>query len=170
MRPDRRRRTVRVIWTSSVCVDKSAPKGGVNSASLVTPTADQAHYYAVSKAGKWILAFDFAKRYGRDSIVSVAQNPGQLRRAIWDGAPKVARKVVSLVLHSALYGAYTALRCGISPDVTVVDGGRYAVPWGRWHPVPHKNILDSLESEKEGGTGEAEKFWDWCEEKTSEYA
>lgn len=65
---------------------------------------------------------------------------------------------------------YTALRCGISPDVTVVDGGRYAVPWGRWHPVPRKDILASLESEKEGGTGEAENFCDWCEEKTSEYA
>ena len=96
--------SVRVIWTSSVSVDASAPKDSVNTASLATPTADQAHYYAVSKAKNWLFASEFAKRYGRDGIVSVTQNPGQLRTAIWDSAPKVDRKVMSIVPHSALYG------------------------------------------------------------------
>ena len=162
--------SVRVIWTSSMIVDTSAPKGGLNTASLATPTADQAHYYAVSKAGNWLLASEFAKRHGPDGIVSVTQNPGQLRTNIWDGAPKVARKVMSFVLHPALYGAYTTLWCGLSPEVTVADGGRYATPWGRWHPAPRKDILASLKSEKEGGTGEAARFWDWCEKVTSEFA
>ena len=161
---------VRVIWTSSLIVDTSAPKGGVSTAALATPTTDQAYYYAVSKAGNWLFASEFARRYGPDGIVSVTQNPGQLRTSIWDGAPKVARKIMSLTLHPALYGAYTALWCGISPEVTTADGGRYAIPWGRWHPAPRKDILTSLKSEKEGGTGEARKFWDWCEQTVSEYA
>ncbi|CAD6588425.1 MAG: hypothetical protein ASARMPREDX12_003325 [Alectoria sarmentosa] len=162
--------SVRVIWTSSIIVDTSAPKGGVNTASLANPSTDQAYYYAVSKAGNWLLASEFARRYGNDGIVSVTQNPGQLRTSIWDGAPKVVRKIMGLVLYSALYGAYTALWCGISSEITVADGGRYAIPWGRWHPAPRKDILASLKSDEEGGTGEAAKFWDWCEEKTSKYA
>ena len=162
--------SVRVIWTSSVIVDTSAPKGGVNTVSLATPTTDQAYYYAVSKAGNWLLASEFARRYGPDGIVSVTQNPGQLSTAIWEGTPKVIRKIMSLTLHPALYGAYTALWCGVSSEVTTADGGRYAIPWGRWHPTPRKDVLIGFKSEKEGGTGEARKFWDWCEQMTSEYA
>ena len=162
--------SVRVIWTSSVIVDMMAPKGGVDTASLATPTKDQTYYYAVSKAGNWLLASEFAKRHGHDGIVSVTQNPGQLCTSIWDTAPTISRKIMSLTLHPALYGAYTALWCGLSKEITVEDGGRYAIPWGRWHPAPRKDILASLRSEKEGGTGEAEKFWRWCEEKTSQFA
>ena len=162
--------SVRIVWTSSIIVDTSAPKGGVITTALARPSSDQAHHYAVSKAGNWLLASEFARRYGKDGIVSATQNPGQLRTQIWDGAPKLARKVMSLVLHPALFGAYTALWCGLSPDITIADGGRYAIPWGHWHPSPRKDILASLNTEKEGGTGEAARFWDWCDQITSNYA
>ena len=162
--------SVRVIWTSSLTVDVFAPKGGVNTAALVTPITDLVRYYPVSKAGNWFLASEFARRYGPEGIVSVTQNPGQLRTGIWDGAPSMFRKIMSLTLHPALHGAYNALWCGISPQLTTADGGRYAIPWARWHPALRKDILKSLKSEKEGGTGEASKFWDWCEHIVSEYA
>ena len=162
--------SVRVIWTSSAIVDLSAPKGGVDTASLGPPTTNQMYDYAVSKAGNWLLASEFARRHGSDGIVSVVQNPGQLSTPIWDGTPTVIRKIMSYTLYPALYGAYTALWCGISSEVSTADGGRYAIPWGRWHPTPRKDIVISLKSEEEGGTGEARKFWDWCEQVTSEYA
>jgi len=49
------------------------------------------------------------------------------------------------------------------------DGGRYAVPWGKWHPGPKEDIVRALKSEEEGGTGEARKFWEWCERETRKY-
>ena len=101
--------SVRIVWTSSLVVDTSAPKGGVVTTALARPSSDQAHYYAVSKAGNWLLASEFAKRYGEDGIVSLTQNPGQLRTQIWDGAPRLAQKFMSLILHPALFRAYTAL-------------------------------------------------------------
>lgn len=66
-------------------------------------------------------------------------------------------------------GAYTELWAGLSPDVKSEDGGRYAVPWGRWHPSPRQDILASLMTQEEGGTGLAEEFWAWCEEQTDMY-
>jgi len=67
-------------------------------------------------------------------------------------------------------GAYTGLWTGLSQDVTCKDGGELGVTWGRWHTDPKKDILESLKTKEEGGTGIAMKFWDWCEEQTTEYA
>ena len=66
-------------------------------------------------------------------------------------------------------GAYTELWAGLSPDVKARDGGRNITPWGRWHPDPRKDILESLKIEAEGGTGLAAKFWDYFEEQTKEF-
>lgn len=46
--------------------------------------------------------------------------------------------------------------CGFTPEITMADGGKYAVPWGRC-------ALLTLKGKHDGGTGEAEAFWKYCE-------
>lgn len=48
-------------------------------------------------------------------------------------------------------------------------GGRFIIPWGRWHPAPRKDCLESLKSKEEGGTGLAAAFWDWCDDQSKDY-
>lgn len=75
-----------------------------------------------------------------------------------------------LLLYPARVGAYTNLWEGLSEEVSVEDGGRYAIPWGRWHRCPRKDIVDGFKSKEEGETGQAGEFWNWCEEKTREFS
>jgi CubicO group peptidase (beta-lactamase class C family) len=87
-----------------------------------------------------------------------------------ENVPKVVQVIFSYISHPPKLGAYTELWAGLSPDVRVADGGRYAIPWGRWHSMPRKDILDALKTKQEGGTGQAAEFWKWCEDQTKEYA
>lgn len=58
----------------------------------------------------------------------------------------------------------------MSEDITLEeDGGRYAIPFGRWHPSPREDILLALKETKDGGTGRAIEFWHWCEEQVKLY-
>ena len=50
-----------------------------------------------------------------------------------------------------------------------VQTGVYVVPFGRVHAAPREDLLAALKREDEGGTGEAAKLWNWCEEVTREY-
>lgn len=44
------------------------------------------------------------------------------------------------------------------------------IPWGRFAPSLRQDIVASLKTEAEGGTGVAAKFWDWTEEQVAPYA
>ena len=161
--------SVRIIWTSSAMVDGMAPHGGLNVAELAAPPSDQSMTYTLSKAGNWLLASEFARRLGNEGIVSVTLNPGNLNTNITAGIPKLVRILVRPLLYPPRMGAYTNIWAGLSPEVTVEDGGRYAIPWGRWHGCPRKDIVDGFRSNEEGGTGTAEDFWTWCEERTKDF-
>ncbi|CZR68690.1 related to light induced alcohol dehydrogenase Bli-4 [Phialocephala subalpina] len=164
--------TVRIVWTTSSIIDMSGPPGGLSMSELVPGqySQDKARNYSSSKAANWFLASEFSNHLSSHSIISISQNPGNLRTAAWNGIPWLVRKVMSVVLYEPKMGAYTELWCGLSPDVKLEDGGRMAIPWGRWHPDPRKDILESLKGEKEGGTGLAAEFWGWCEKETKEYS
>jgi NAD(P)-dependent dehydrogenase (short-subunit alcohol dehydrogenase family) len=162
--------SVRIIWTSSGTVDTNASKGGIDLADLAAPPTSKMLNYANSKAGNWFLASEFANLLEKDGIVSLTQNPGNLSTKGWENAPKVAQVIFSYINHPPKYGAYTELWAGLSDDVKMEDGGRYAIPWGRWHGRPRKDILDALKSKEEGGTGQAGNFWKWCEDQTKTYA
>jgi len=165
--------TVRTIWTSSGAVDAIAPQGGVDMGELSNPSSDANRNYAASKAGNWLLASEFAKRVGGDGIVSLITNPGQLRTKIWKGATKFIQIMLSPTLHPPIYGAYTNIWAGLSKEITVKDGGRYVIPWGRRFEsvgTPRKDILNALKTKEEGGSGRAAEFWTWCEERTRKYA
>ena len=164
--------SVRVVFTSSGIVDMTGPVGGVSLAEL-TPgkhPKDKSHNYSASKAGNWLLASEFNKRPGKDRVLFVTQTPGTLKTKGWDRAPWAMRLLMTPFMYEPKMGAYTELWAGLSQDVKYEDGEQCAVPWGRWHPQPRKDILESLKPKDEGGTGLAAEFWEWCEEQTKAYA
>jgi len=139
-------------------VDAKTPVGGISIPELSAPTADQNRNYAMSKAGNWFLAEEFAERVRGDGVVSVTLNPGDLKTKIWDAAPRVTRILTTLVLHEPKMGDCTALWAGLGAEVSVEDEGRYVVPCGRWHPQPRKDIGMALKAKGEGGLERLRRF------------
>ena len=160
---------VRVVWTSSIAVDVAAPKGGINISELTTPSSDQQRNYTTSKTGNWFLASALAAQVGPKGILSVTQNPGNLKTALLRRAPWILGFVTAPLLHSAKMGAYTELWAGLSADLGIADGGKYVVPWGRVHPSPRPDLLAALKNPEDGGTGVATQFVEYCEKQTAEF-
>ncbi|GKT66215.1 short-chain dehydrogenase [Colletotrichum tofieldiae] len=159
--------SVRVVWTSSFLGDASSPTNGIEFDVLDKGTPDRTRNYAVSKVGNWVLGKEMAARYGAEGIVSVTQNPGNLKAGSYAGTPALAMLFINPVLHEPKFGGYTELYAGLSPDISLENNGAYVIPWGRIRPdedCPRKDILKALKPEAEGGLGYATKFWDWCEE------
>ena len=161
--------SVRIIWTSSILVDTMAPKGGVRVEQLSNPSQDRNEHYSASKAGNWLLASEYHRRFEDKGVVSLTSNPGSLRTNVWRTAPKHCYWPFYPILSRPVDGAYTNLWVGLSKEITMSDGGRYAIPFGRWHPSPRQDIVLALKSKEEGGTGEAMGLWDWCEEQVKPY-
>ncbi|KAI9658407.1 MAG: hypothetical protein M1821_002540 [Bathelium mastoideum] len=159
----------RVIWSSSMIVDANPIKGGLVMDELDNPPNDPPRNYATSKVGNWLLASEFARRYGRFGIISVAENPGNLKTPVWKDQSKMMMLMMSPILKPAKLGALTMLYAGVSPDVDESHNGGFIVPWGKFHPSPRKDLLDAMKSKEEGGTGLAIEFWDWCTSKTKGY-
>lgn len=166
--------SVRIVFTGSVATEGASDLAGFSSSSLSSSHEDMdpRKSYSNSKIANWFLASSFANLVGegKDGIVSVCINPGNLKTPIWDPAPWILRKIMTVTMHPPIYGAYTALWAGVADEVKVQDGGRYAVPWGKWHPAPRQDLLEALKGKKEGGTGQADEFWAWCEEQTKDFA
>lgn len=159
----------RIVWSSSIVVDASAPKNGIVLEELTSPPDNQQRNYTNSKTGNWFLASDFARRVKAEGILSVTQNPGNLKTSLMRDAGSILPILGAPLLFHAKYGAYTELYAGLSTDLGIEDGGCYIIPWGRKHPKPRKDLLDALKSEKDGGSGMADKFLEWCEKETAKY-
>ncbi|MCJ1456680.1 hypothetical protein MMC28_007043 [Mycoblastus sanguinarius] len=161
--------SVRIVWTSSILVDMLAPKGGVTIKQLTNPDDNRNEHYSASKAGNWFLASEYHARLKDTGIVSLTQNPGSLRTNVWRTTPGLYYYPYYFLLSKSIGGAYTNLWAGLSEDITLKDGGRYVVPFGRWHSFPREDVLLALKGENDGGTGEAMEFWSWCEEQVEPY-
>jgi NAD(P)-dependent dehydrogenase (short-subunit alcohol dehydrogenase family) len=161
--------SVRVVWTSSLTVDMSAPTGGMNLSDLTSPPSDPTAIYVNTKTGNWFLASEMAKRVGDSGILSVVQNPGNLKTNILRNAPSWMPVITYPLLHNPKFGAYTELWAGLSDDLNVDNNGAYVVPWGRLHRGPRKDIMDALKTTDDGGTGQASKFWEWCENQSADH-
>ncbi|KAL8720307.1 MAG: hypothetical protein Q9225_002819 [Loekoesia sp. 1 TL-2023] len=160
---------VRVIWTSSIAVDASAPKGGMNISELTDIPSNQQRNYVNSKTGNWFLASALADQVGSKGILSLTQNPGNLKTGILRHAPWILGFATSPLLYPAKMGAYTELWAGLSKMLGIQDGGKYVVPWGRLHPSPRPDLVAALKSKEDGGTGIAALFLDYCEKQTAAY-
>nr|POE90118.1 putative oxidoreductase [Quercus suber] len=160
----------RVLWTSSIATDMGSPKGGILLEQLAKPPAGQQLNYSISKTGNWFLADALAKQVGRDGILSVTLNPGHLRSNLTRHMPSWVPILAAPLLHKPKMGAYTNIWAALSPELTIEDGGKYILPWGRVHPSPRKDIVDAMKTKEQGGTGEATVFVDYCKRRTAEFA
>ncbi|KAJ5852217.1 uncharacterized protein N7529_011602 [Penicillium soppii] len=164
--------STRVVWTSSFLAEGGSPPNGVDFKSLAEGTKDRIRNYAVSKAGTWMLCREWAQRYGGDGIVSVVQNPGNLKAGSYAGTPAITMFLISPLLHEARFGAYTGLYAGLSSDISLENNGAYIIPWGRIREdkdCPRKDILKAMLPLEEGGLGYSAKLWQWCEEQWKQY-
>ncbi|KAI8632859.1 NAD(P)-binding protein [Xylariaceae sp. FL1651] len=159
----------RVVWLASGLMDSGAPKNGVDFSALDQGIKDRVTNYGASKAATWYLGREFARRYGNEEgILSVTINPGNLRAGSFKGTPAPVYFILNaFMLHEPVFGAYTELYAGLSPELKIEHNGTYVIPWGRRRPdneITRKDILKAMAPEEEGGLGYAKKLWEWCEE------
>ena len=163
------RAAVRVIWTSSIVVDLQAPRGGMEISDLTNPPLDQQMNYLNSKTGNWFLAKALSDQVGPKGILSVTQNPGNLKTSLLRHMPWIVGFAVAPLLYPAKMGAYTELFAGLSEDLGIEDGGKYLIPWGRLHPSPRPDLLAALKIPDDGGTGVGARFVEYCEKQTKNF-
>ncbi|KAI6085582.1 retinol dehydrogenase 12 [Hypoxylon rubiginosum] len=155
--------SVRVIWLSSVMAENLAPNGGVDMNNLDYKMEKYAmQKYAVSKAANTLYSAEFARRYGDNGLISVSLDPGNLKTDLQRVASPGLRRVWNLLLHDAIHGAYTELFAGLSPDIAIDKNNAWIIPYGRFGHL-RKDIEAACKLEQNGGTGNAQKFWEWSE-------
>lgn len=151
--------SVRIVWTSSWMMESNSPLGGFNPKDVENGGANDAYTnYATSKAANWMLAHEAGQRYGKDGIISVVQNPGNLSTHIYDTQSRIFMFFVKMVLYPPKMGAYTELFAGLSDEVTEDSQGAYIIPWGRIQERnPREDIYKALDE------GKGKLLWEWCE-------
>lgn len=160
--------SVRVVWVSSSAVRRSPP-GGVNLNNMDYSVDTGAWTkYGVSKAGNYYYGTQFAKLYKNDGIISISLHPGNLKTDLQKYMPRWQMPVVNMLVYPPIYGAFTELFAGLSPDVTLEKTGAWIQPWGRFD-TQRIDLEDGSKSKAEGGTGIAEEFWKWSEKQIKEY-
>ncbi|KAF2500919.1 NAD(P)-binding protein [Lophium mytilinum] len=156
--------SVRVVWTSSPIVDMGAPKGGIDFKSIDSgKTMNSNRDYSCSKVGNWFLADEGAKRWGKDGIVSVVENPGNLNTSAYRYQSGFMMFFVKPILSEPKFGGYTMLYAGFTGDVGLESNGAYIWPFGRKIRNVREDIYQAIEE------GKASEFWDWCEKKFEAY-
>ncbi|KAI2626761.1 short-chain dehydrogenase [Hypoxylon sp. NC1633] len=162
--------SVRIVWVSSGAAEFVVPvKGGIDMDNLdYKKEVFYAHKYGASKAGNYYQATEFARRYRKDGIVSVALNPGSVKTELDRHASSVELLFRKATTYPAIYGAYTELFAGLSDEVTPERSGDWIVPWGRFADIKN-DLLQGSKPQSEGGTGIAQKLWDWSEEQVKPY-
>lgn len=161
--------TVRVTWAGSL-IDFS-PEGGVQFDEKTGQPklhGSQQTNYVQTKAANAFLASEFARRYGKDGIISVGWNPGNLKTELGRHMSFIAKLLVQPLLYEPKFGAYTMLYAGWSSDIDESLNGAYVWPFGRMG-VLKPDILAAMKSKEEGGTGEAKRLGEWCEKECGKY-
>lgn len=155
--------SVRVIWTASIVVDAFALETGIGLAEVFQKDADKSRNYLNTKVGSWFLADSLASQIGGDGILSLVQNPGNIKTNIMRHSRPVFPFVLGPFLYAPRFGAYTGIWSAFSGDLTIDDGGKYILPWGRLHPCPRDEVLRAMKGKEEGGTGVAAAFVQYCD-------
>ncbi|KAK8249189.1 hypothetical protein IWZ00DRAFT_320366 [Phyllosticta capitalensis] len=158
--------TVRVTWAASLAIDTLAPAYGVDFDDKGAPKIHDSQVdYGQSKAANVLLGTEYARRYSKDGVLSVSWNPGNLKTELYRHLGAIQGSIAPFFLFPADIGAYVELYAGWSPEITADNDGALVIPWGRLH-TPRSQLLEAIKSEKDGGKGVAERFWDWCEKET----
>ncbi|KAJ6096935.1 steroid dehydrogenase [Penicillium sp. IBT 16267x] len=161
--------SVRVVWTASIVVDLSAPAGGDILDDILRKATTQQRTYENTKVGNWYLAHALDAQERHNGILSVVVNPGNLKSGLTRHMSWLVPVLVAPLLYPARMGAYTELWAGLSNELTISDGGKYLLPWGRFHPNPRQDLLRAMKRKDEGGTDVAATFIKYCEDQVSEF-
>ncbi|KAI1505572.1 hypothetical protein F5X99DRAFT_405054 [Biscogniauxia marginata] len=163
--------SVRIIWVSSSAAEHLIPvPGGVDLDNLdYKKDTFYAYKYGMSKAGNYYHSTEFARRHRNDGIVSLSLNPGNLRSELYRNCNFFETMLSNAATYPPVNGAYTELFAAFSDEVTMEKSGGWIVPWGRFADIRKPLYLGS-KPQSEGGTGIAQKFWEWSEEQTSPFA
>ncbi|KAJ5219260.1 uncharacterized protein N7498_001359 [Penicillium cinerascens] len=158
--------SVRIIWTSSCMMEQRSPKGGYNLKDIENGGTNSTYInYATSKSANWMVADEAGKRYGKDGIISVVQNPGNLNTQIYNTQSKLMMFFVRRLLYPPKLGGYTELYAGFSPEITEKQQGGLIIPWGRVQARnPREDIYEALEE------GKGKELWDWIEAQIKAHA
>lgn len=70
--------------------------------------------------------------------------------------------VQGVAFKPPVYGAYSELYAGFSPEVKMEHNGGHTMAWGRLANLPDE-VTKGLKSKSEGGTGVAQMFFDYCD-------
>ena len=167
--------TVRVLWAGSGGIDLRTPEPGIEfspepgSNAPIAP--ETSHNYGISKCGNYHMGLEYALR--AKGVLSLSFNPGNLRSELFRGMEGAAKLFYRLLFHLCFYppimGAYTELYAGWSTEIGERENGTYIIPWGRV-ASPRVGVVRGAVRVENGGKGGAKKFWEWCEEVTSEWA
>lgn len=163
--------SVRIVWVSSNGAWITTGKNGMELDNLDYSKADRSAWtkYGASKAGNIFQGSEAGRRLGEAGIVSVSLNPGGLKTGLQRHLRSWQETLMGWFLYSPIHGAYTELFAGLSPEVTTEQNGAFIFPWGRLGFKIREDLVLAQKPEKEGGTGYAEKFWDWCDEQVKPY-
>ncbi|KAI4215129.1 MAG: hypothetical protein LQ351_002444 [Letrouitia transgressa] len=166
--------SVRVIWAGSLAIDFMAPENGVDLSEhdgLPVLSTSIEKTYGMSKAGNVFLAAEAARRYGKHGkhgIISVAFNPGTVKTELQRHCAWYHKAFNWILLYPPIYGAYTQLFSGWSPDITESQNGAYIVPWGRIGTLRPGLAAGIKRNDSKLAT--AESFWEYCERETIPYS
>lgn len=165
--------STRVTWAGSLAVDLMSPKpGGITWESETggPKTLGRQSDYGQSKAGNLLLANESAKKWGTESgVLHLAWNPGNLKTELQRHSSSAQVAMMNMMLHPAVFGAYTELYAGWSEDLSMADAGKFIVPWGRVGTF-RPDIAQGIKGKSEGGLGTAERLYEWCEGETKAFA
>ncbi|KAJ5280047.1 short-chain dehydrogenase [Penicillium angulare] len=75
------------------------------------------------------------------------------------------------VFPTAEERAKSLLWAGCSDKVTIKDGGRYVIPFGRWHPNSRADLLEVMADGKDGNgkPNYAKGLKEWLEMTTKQF-
>ncbi|EKD18224.1 uncharacterized protein L3040_007605 [Drepanopeziza brunnea f. sp. 'multigermtubi'] len=161
--------SVRVVWVSSSAAKNFAPAGGLDVSNLDYHVDKGAwQKYGISKAGNIYHGKEYARRFGKDGIISVSLDPGLLKTDLYKHLPWWQGGAINMLLSDPIFGAYTELFAGLSTDISMKNNGSFVEPWGKLVSA-RKDIEQGSKPKEEGGTGVAQDFWDWTEEQVAQY-
>jgi retinol dehydrogenase 12 len=101
--------------------------------------------------------------------VNAAYDPGNLDSGLFRHVPWLLREVMRWTyLHPVSMGAYAPLYAGWCEDVGLHNNGAWVVPWGRLSAV-RSDVRRAMGKKVDGGGGDAERFWEWCERETADF-
>ncbi|KAI1099757.1 NAD(P)-binding protein [Jackrogersella minutella] len=154
--------SVRVVWVSSSASEGINPKAFLENV-YHPETKGTFDKYGTSKLGNFLHSTEFAASHKADGIVSVSLNPGNLDSDLWRTQGRFMTWFLrTFLFFPSIYGAYTCLFAGISPQVTLEKSGSHIAPWGKLWNVSTEMVTAS-KAKSEGGTGAAKEFWDWTD-------